>query len=593
MTIPAGSLTASVTIDPTSDSVFENNETVMATIASASSNSVALSSTGGPATGTIVDDDGPPTFLIDNVKVNEDDGTITFTVTKAGVTALTTSVDYTVNPNSAVTPGDYTEGTSALTGTLTFAPGTTTQTITLNIANDTIFELSENFTVDLTNPINATISDIQGVGTIVDNDQPTVSVAVAPSSVAEDGTPNLVYTFTLSNPSAYDTTVNYSLSGSAANGTDYTGSALTGTVTIPAGSLTASVTIDPTSDSVFENNETVVATITGASSNSVALSSTGGPATGTIVDNDQPTVSIAVNPASLGEDAAGVMTYTVTLSNASAFDTTVTYNLTGTAGTGDYTTTATGTLVIAAGSLTGSFTVDPTSDTTFENAETVIATIATATSNAAALTVTTPSATGTIVDNDQPTVSIAVNPASLGEDAAGVMTYTVTLSNASAFDTTVTYNLTGTASTGDYTTTATGTLVIAAGSLTGSFTVDPTSDTTFENAETVIATIATATSNAAALTVTTPSATGTIVDNDQPTVSIAVNPASLGEDAAGVMTYTVTLSNASAFDTTVTYNLTGTAGTGDYTTTATGTLVIAAGSLTGSFTVDPTSGHHL
>ena len=56
--------------------------------------------------------------------------------------------------------------------------------------------------------------------------------------------------------------MNYSLSGSAANGTDYTGSAVTGTVTIPAGSLTASVTIDPTSDSVFENNETVVATIT-------------------------------------------------------------------------------------------------------------------------------------------------------------------------------------------------------------------------------------------------------------------------------------------------------------------------------------------
>ena len=315
--------------------------------------------------------------------------------------------------------------------------------------------------------------------------------------------------------------------------------------------------MDPTTDTTFENTETVIATIATASSNSAALTHRG-PATGTIVDNDQPTVSIAVNPASLGEDAAGVMTYTVTLSNASAFDTTVTYNLTGTAGTGDYTTTATGTLVIAAGSLTGSFTVDPTRDTTFENAETVIATIATATSNAAALTVTTPSATGTIVDNDQPTVSIAVNPASLGEDAAGVMTYTVTLSNASAFDTTVTYNLTGTAGTGDYTTTATGTLVIAAGSLTGSFTVDPTRDTTFENAETVIATIATATSNAAALTVTTPSATGTIVDNDQPTVSVAVAPASVAEDGTPNLVYTFTLSNPSAFDTTVNYSLGGT-----------------------------------
>ena len=222
---------------------------MIATITSASSNSVALSSTGGPATGTIVDDDGPPTFLIDNVTVNEDAGTITFTVTKAGVTALTTSVDYSVNPNSAVTPGDYAAGTSALTGTLTFAPGTTTQTITLNIANDTIFELSENFTVDLTNPINATISDIQGVGTIVDNDQPTVSVAVAPAALLKTARPTWCTPSRLSNPSAFATTVNYTLSGTAANGTDYTGSAVTGTVTIPAGSMTATVTIDPTTDS--------------------------------------------------------------------------------------------------------------------------------------------------------------------------------------------------------------------------------------------------------------------------------------------------------------------------------------------------------
>ena len=63
-----------------------------------------------------------------------------------------------------------------------------------------------------------------------------MSVAVAPASVAEDGTTNLVYTFTLSNPSAFATTVNYTLSGTAANGTDYTGSAVTGSVTIPAGS---------------------------------------------------------------------------------------------------------------------------------------------------------------------------------------------------------------------------------------------------------------------------------------------------------------------------------------------------------------------
>ena len=62
---------------------------------------------------------------------------------------MASSVDYSVAPNTAVTPGDYTAGTSALTGTLNFAAGVTTQTITLNITNDTIYELTENFNVNL------------------------------------------------------------------------------------------------------------------------------------------------------------------------------------------------------------------------------------------------------------------------------------------------------------------------------------------------------------------------------------------------------------------------------------------------------------
>ena len=131
--------------------------------------------------------------------------------------------------------------------------------------------------------------------TIIDNDQPTVSVSVDPASVAEDGTPNLVYTFTLSNPSAFATTVNYTLSGTATNGTDYTGSAVTGSVVIPAGSLSASITIDPSVDTTFEANETVIATINSATSNAVALTATTATATGTITNDDAvPVVSIAV-----------------------------------------------------------------------------------------------------------------------------------------------------------------------------------------------------------------------------------------------------------------------------------------------------------
>jgi len=99
-----------------------------------------------------------------------------------------------------------------------------------------------------------------------------------------------------------------------------------------------------------------------------------------------------------------------------------------------------------------------------------------------------------------------------------VLTYTISLSNASSFPTTVTYTLTGTATGGtDYTTTATYTVIFAAGETSKTFTVDPTADTTFENDETVIATITGASSNSVALGTTAGGslvATGTILNDD-------------------------------------------------------------------------------
>lgn len=53
------------------------------------------------------------------------------------------------------------------------------------------------------------------------NTNPTVGVAVSPSSVTENGATNLTYTFTLSANAASNITVNYTIGGTATNGTDY------------------------------------------------------------------------------------------------------------------------------------------------------------------------------------------------------------------------------------------------------------------------------------------------------------------------------------------------------------------------------------
>jgi hypothetical protein len=138
--------------------------------------------------GTILDNDAVPVFSIDDVTVTEGvDPTITFTVTKTGLTLQESSVDYDVATNSALLGDDY-SADSPLNGTLTFAAGETFKTITLNITDDTVYELNEDFNVNLSGAVGATIPAIDGVGTgtIIDNDvAPTIETSSI--NVSEEG----------------------------------------------------------------------------------------------------------------------------------------------------------------------------------------------------------------------------------------------------------------------------------------------------------------------------------------------------------------------------------------------------------------------
>ena len=82
----------------------------------------------------------------------------------------------------------------------------------------------------------------------ISNDDTSVTLAVSPASVTEDGTTNLIYTFTRSGLTTNSLTVNYTLGGTATLNTDYTRTGTTNTVTFAANSATATVTIDPTTD---------------------------------------------------------------------------------------------------------------------------------------------------------------------------------------------------------------------------------------------------------------------------------------------------------------------------------------------------------
>src|SRR5437764_185132 len=119
------------------------------------------------------------------------------------------------------------------------------------------------------------------------------TIAVSRSSVAEDGAANMVYTFPRNPVLSGPLSVAFSVGGTATFNSDYavTGadsfSSSAGTVTFANGSNTATVTVDPTPDTIYEANETVILTVGSGSGYSAG---TPGAATGTITNDDPPPI---------------------------------------------------------------------------------------------------------------------------------------------------------------------------------------------------------------------------------------------------------------------------------------------------------------
>src|SRR5205823_127920 len=124
------------------------------------------------------------------------------------------TVNFTTSNSSAVAPGDYT----ATSGTLTFVPGTTVQTITVPVVGDAAVEGNESFTVILSGAVNATIADKQGSGMIYDDDGAR-QVVINDASVVECSpgtTTGLIFSLPTRRSAVVDVTVNFTTSSSSA-----------------------------------------------------------------------------------------------------------------------------------------------------------------------------------------------------------------------------------------------------------------------------------------------------------------------------------------------------------------------------------------
>jgi len=200
---------------------------------------------------------------------------------------------------------------------------------------------------------------------------PTITLAVSPSTVTEDGTTNLVYTFTRTGPTTSTLTVKYFINGTA-DATDYTGATPgTGkTITFAANSATATLTIDPTADTTIENNETVALTLATGTGYTIGTTTA---VTGTITNDDLPSINLSPNGQTVVEGLTSPqnLSYTVSLSGSSTQTITVQYSTAnGTALAGsDYTATS-GTLTFTPGVTSQTISIPILNDSVNEANET-------------------------------------------------------------------------------------------------------------------------------------------------------------------------------------------------------------------------------
>ena len=157
ITFDDGASTTKVTVRSSPDLIVESDETVVVTLASGKG--YALGSVNS-ATGTILDDD--TSLVIEAASASKSEGNsgntaFTFTVTRTGNTTGPASVNYAVSGIGANAADATDFGGTLPSGTINFAAGETTKTLTINVRGDTTAESDDSFVVRLSNPTGATL----------------------------------------------------------------------------------------------------------------------------------------------------------------------------------------------------------------------------------------------------------------------------------------------------------------------------------------------------------------------------------------------------------------------------------------------------
>ncbi|MBT6486213.1 MAG: hypothetical protein HOK71_16325, partial [Planctomycetaceae bacterium] len=461
---PGDPLTQEVTVLINGDTTAEIDETFFVNLMNVSPNARIAD---GQGLGTILNDD-IPSFSVNDIDIDPegDTGTITgrFEVSISGPPITTVSVDvFTSDGSATIVGGDY---DAVPVTTLTFTPGgPLVQDVFVTVNGDLIPEGQETFFLNLTNPVgNATIADNQGVATIFDDEPFFIIDDVVIDPEGDSGTTTATFTVTLSKAAASDVTVEVLTADNTATlaDNDYQQLLPTTLTFVNGDPLTQEVTVTVNGDTADEFDEEFFVRLQNASANATIRDSEG---VGTIVNDDNPTISIDDVAIAEGDSGTTLATFTVSLSVVTNEVVTVdlsTADDTATIADNDYVALPPMSQVsIGVGEISQTFTVEIVGDLVQELDETFFVNLV----NPTNATIADAQGVGTIVDDDKPDVTID-DVFVLEGDGGGsnFAVFTVTLSKAGNREISINYEtIDGTAVAGsDYTATS-GTMVFSVG----------------------------------------------------------------------------------------------------------------------------------
>ncbi len=235
----------------------------------------------------------------------------TFTVTRTASCAAA-SVDFAITGTGA-NPADAADFGGALpTGTVNFAAGATTASITVNVTGDTVIETDETFLVTLSNPVGVALgATVTDTGTIVNDDVASISINDIAINEGNAGTTTLDFTVTISSSATASVQVD-TADVTATAGTDYVAIAAQTVNFSAGGATTQTVSVTINGDTVIETDETFNVNLT----NAVGATIADAQGVGTITNDDSvQAILSAIKSVSGDLQAGGMATYTIDISN--------------------------------------------------------------------------------------------------------------------------------------------------------------------------------------------------------------------------------------------------------------------------------------